>query len=101
MYNNNLSEVISNTINELIQNLFSSIDNNIYSYIDEIVFINKKTLSQNNFESLFSNSSNSILVIANALILAYLLFYCIKLFSSYYSGSQTERPYQFIFKLII
>ena len=101
MYNNNLSEVISNTINELIQNLFSSIDNNIYSYIDEIVFINKKTLSQNNFESLFSDSSNSILVIANALILAYLLFYCIKLFSSYYSGSQTERPYQFIFKLII
>lgn len=101
MNNKNLSEVISNTINELIQNLFSSIDNSIYSYIDDIVFINKKTLSQNNFESFFSNSSNSILVIANALILAYLLFYCIKLFSSYYSGAQTERPYQFIFKLII
>ena len=101
MNDKNLSEVISNTINELIQNLFSSIDNSIYSYIDDIVFINKKTLSQNNFESFFSNSSNSILVIANALILAYLLFYCIKLFSSYYSGAQTERPYQFIFKLII
>ncbi len=101
MDSSNLPQIISNTINELIQNLFASIDNNIYSYIDEIIFVNAKTLSKNNFESLFSNSSTSILVIANALILAYLLFYCIKLFSSYYAGSQTERPYQFFFKLII
>ena len=41
------------------------------------------------------------MVIANALILAYLLYYCVKLFLSYYSGTQVERPYQFIFKLIL
>ena len=98
---NNLSTTIANTINELIQNLFSSIDNNIYSYIDEIIFLTPSSISNNNFEDLFTTSSNSILVIANALILAYLLYYCVKLFLSYYSGTQVQRPYQFIFKLIL
>ena len=97
----NLSTTIANTLNELIQNLFSSIDNNIYSYIDEIIFLTPSSISNNNFEDLFTTSSNSILVIANALILAYLLYYCVKLFLSYYSGTQVERPYQFIFKLIL
>lgn len=97
----NLSITIANTINELIQNLFSSIDNNIYSYIDEIIFLTPSSISNNNFEDLFTTSSNSILVIANALILAYLLYYCVKLFLSYYSGTQVQRPYQFIFKLIL
>lgn len=98
---NNLSTTIANTINELIQNLFSSIDNNIYSHIDEIIFLTPSSISNNNFENLFTTSSNSILVIANALILAYLLYYCVKLFLSYYSGTQVQRPYQFIFKLIL
>lgn len=98
---NNLSTTIANTINELIQNLFSSTDNNIYSYIDEIIFLTPSSISNNNFEDLFTTSSKSILVIANALILAYLLYYCVKLFLSYYSGTQVERPYQFIFKLIL
>ena len=97
----NLSTTIANTINELIQNLFSSIDNNIYSYIDEIIFLTPSSISNNNFEDLFTTSSKSILVIANALILAYLLYYCVKLFLAYYSGTQVERPYQFIFKLIL
>ena len=97
----NLSTTIASTINELIQNLFSSIDNNIYSYIDEIIFLTPSSISNNNFEDLFTTSSNSILVIANALILAYLLYYCVKLFLSYYSGTQVQRPYQFIFKLIL
>lgn len=97
----NLSTTIANTINELTQNLFSSIDNNIYSYIDEIIFLTPSSISNNNFEDLFTTSSNSILVIANALILAYLLYYCVKLFLAYYSGTQVQRPYQFIFKLIL
>ena len=97
----NLTDVIIKTINSIFQTLFSSIDNNIYSYIDEIIFLTPSSISNNNFEDLFTTSSKSILVIANALILAYLLYYCVKLFLSYYSGTQVERPYQFIFKLIL
>lgn len=101
MDTNNLSTIIANAINELIQNLFASIDNNIYSYIDDIVFLTNANLGNTNLESFFKSSSTGILVVANSLILAYLLYYCVKLFLSYYSGTQVQRPYQFIFKIII
>lgn len=101
METSNLATTIANTINELLQNLFSSIDNNIYSYIDDIIFLNTDMLSNNNFEKLFNTSSSSILIIANSLILAFLLYYCVKLFLSYYSGVPIQKPYQFIFKLVL
>ena len=101
METNNLAKTIASTINELIQNLFSSIDNNIYSYIDDIIFLTPTNISTNNFEDLFTKSSSNILIVANALILAYLLYYCVKLFLAYYSSTQVQRPFQFIFKLIL
>lgn len=101
MEGENLSALIANTINELIQNLFSSIDNNIYSYIDDIIFLDPNILSRTNLENFFKSSSSGILVISNAFVIAYLLYYCIKLYLSYYSGEQVQRPYQFIFKIIL
>ena len=101
METNNLAKTIASTINELIQNLFSSIDNNIYSYIDDIIFLTPTNIATNNFEDLFTKSSSNILIVANALILAYLLYYCVKLFLAYYSSTQVQRPFQFIFKLIL
>lgn len=102
MDSSNLASIISSTINDLIQNLFSSVDNNVYSYIDDLVFVNEDILTNSKFESLFGSSSkNGILLIANSLILAFFIYYCIKLFLSYYSTKQVERPYQFIFKLLL
>lgn len=102
MDSSNLSSIISSTINDLIQNLFASVDNNVYSYIDDLVFVNEDILTNSKFESLFGSSSkNGILLIANSLIIAFFIYYCIKLFLSYYSTKQVERPYQFIFKLLL
>ena len=102
MDSSNLASIISSTINDLIQNLFSSVDNNVYSYIDDLVFVNEDILTNSKFESLFGSSSkNGILLIANSLIIAFFIYYCIKLFLSYYSTKQVERPYQFIFKLLL
>lgn len=101
MEEENLSTLIANTINELIQNLFASIDNNIYSYIDNIIFLDPNVLSNTNLENFFKSSSSGILVISNAFVIAYLIYYCIKLYLSYYSGEQIQRPYQFIFKFIL
>ena len=102
MDSSNLASIISSTINDLIQNLFASVDNNVYSYIDDLVFVNEDILTNSKFESLFGSSSkNGILLIANSLIIAFFIYYCIKLFLSYYSTKQVERPYQFIFKLLL
>lgn len=102
MNSSDLSEIITNTINSLFQNLFSSIDNNLYSILDNIVFLNEDLFKDSYFQSIFgTNSSSGILIISNSLLIGFLLYYSIKLFLSYYSQSQVERPYQFLFKIII
>lgn len=89
-------------MNTLFENLFSSIDNNIYSVLDDITFVNKDILNDNLMEKLLGiNSYSGIILIANSLIFGFAIFYTIRYLSSIYSNSQVEKPYQFIFKLII
>lgn len=98
----NISQIILNTINSLFNTLFSSIDNNIYSTLDNIVFI-KNDILEDHFLSHFfgTDSTNGILLIANAFLIAFTVYYCFKLLYSHFSSIQIERPYQFIFKLLI
>lgn len=89
-------------MNTLFENLFSSIDNNIYSVLDDIAFVNKDILNDNLMEKLLGiNSYSGIILIANSLIFGLAIFYAVRYLSSIYSNSQVEKPYQFIFKLII
>ena len=100
--NSNITEIIINTINTIFSNLFSSIDNNAYSLLDNLTFINTDILDNSFFEKLFnSNINNSIIIIANSLLVGFIIFYCFKLLFSYLFYILLERPYQFIFKLII
>ena len=95
-------ETITKTINTLFQNLFSSIDNNIYSVLDDITFINKDILYDDFTRSIVGFSPhNGILLIANSLIIGFSIYYAIRYLFSEYTNSQVERPYQFIFRLII
>lgn len=98
----NISQVIIDTINSLLNMLFSSINNSVYNVLDELSFININILNDSLFEKLFSNNSNnSLILIANSLLLAVCIYYCFKLLYSYFTGIQIERPYQFVFKLLI
>lgn len=97
-----ISQIISQTINNLFQQLFSSIDNNLYAFLDEITFIDSSLLNDSHFEKVMGTSPTSgILLIANSLIIAFLLYYSIRFFLSAYTSSALERPYQFLFKLVI
>lgn len=98
----NITEVIINAINTIFQTIFSSIDSNLYSILDDITFIDPNVLDTSYFRNIFGNSTyNGILLIANSLILGFLLYYCAKLLLSNLLITQTERPATFIFKLII
>ena len=100
--NSNITEIIINTINTIFSNLFSSIDNNAYSLLDNLTFINTDILNNSFFEKLFnSNINNSIIIIANSLLVGFIIYYCFKLLFSNLYYIELERPYQFIFKLII
>lgn len=97
-----LTNSIIQTINTIFQTLFSSIDNNIYELLDHLVFINNDILNDSIFEKIFGTStSNGLLIIANSLLIGFSIYYAIRLLYSYYMNLQIERPYQFIFKLLI
>lgn len=95
-------EVITKTINTLFQNLFSSIDNNIYSILDDITFINRDILNDDFIKKILgANSVNGIILIANSLIIGLAIFYAGRYLFSMYTSNEVERPYQFIFKLVV
>ena len=101
-YQSNITQTIIETINSIFSNLFSSVDNNLYSFLDRLLFVNEDLLKESFLEDLLGNSfSVSLLVIANSLLIAFVLYYCFKLIFSHFSYVEIERPYQFIFKLLI
>lgn len=102
MENSNLTTSIIETINSIFESLFSSIDTTIYSVLDELTFIDKNILNNSIFQKIFGSTvNNGLLVIANSLLVGFSLYYAIRLIYSYYMNLQIERPYQFIFKLLI
>ena len=101
MENTDITTNIINTINTILSNLFSSIDNSLYEILDDLVFIGRDVLKDKYFDKLFGNSAqNSILLIANSLLIGFLLYYAGKNMISNFTYTQIENPAQFIFKSI-
>lgn len=102
MENNNITKIIIDTINNIFETLFSSIDNNLYNVLDDITFISSDILNDKNFENIFGTSTtNGILLIANSLLLAFILYYSIRYLMSHFTYHQTESPISFVMKLIL
>ena len=98
----NISQVIIDTINNLLSTLFASIDNTVYDTLDNLAFIDTSIFNNSFFDRLLgNNSSKSLIIIANSLLVGVCLYYCFKLIYSHLSGTGIEKPYQFIFKLLI
>ena len=98
----NITQTIINTINSIFEMLFSSIDNNLYSVLDKITFINSDILTDKNFENIFGTStSNGILLIANSLLLGFILYYGFKYLMSHITYQRVASPFSFIIKIII
>ena len=93
---------ILSTINSLFSSLFSSIDNSIYTALDKIAFINIDILNSTYFEKLFGTSTTtSILIIANALLLGFVLYFGVKHLLSSLAIVESQNPHKFIIKIII
>ena len=101
MDSSQISSVISSTINEMFYKIFASIDNTLYSVLDDFTFIDSDILNDSYFIDIFGLSSGQgFLLIANALILGYLIYYSFKLILSHLGITQVERPGKFILKII-
>jgi len=98
----NITSTILEAINTILGNLFSSIDNNIYTILDDITFISSDILYDSYFEKLLGTSaSNGILLISNALLFGFILYYAIKYLLAHFTYKPTERPTQFLIKAVI
>ncbi len=95
---------IIETINSLFGNLFSSIDGTIYSALDSITFINTDIINSYYFEKIFgTTTSNGFLLIANALLIGFVLYYGITYLLSSLGIIQDsiQKPSQFFFKILL
>lgn len=99
---NPTSNTILSTINELFSSLFSSIDSSIYSALDEISFIDNGILNSSYLERIFGTSSSTgILLIANALLIGFVLYFAARYLLSSFAIVEAQNPHQFILKLIL
>ena len=97
-----ITSIIIETINTMLGNLFASIDNNLYTILDDIIFISSDIIHDSYFEKILGTSaSNGILLISNALLFGFLLYYAVKYLFSHLTFSQVESPIQFVFKAVI
>ena len=98
----NITQTIIYTINSIFETLFASIDNNLYSVLDQITFIDSDILNDQNFEQLFGTStSNGILLIANSLLLGFILYYGFKYLMSHITFHKVDSPFSFIIKIVL
>lgn len=95
-----IGSVIIDTINTLCQNLFSSIDNSILPLLDDLVFIKEDVTTKYLERILGTDVKTGLLVLANALLFAFILYYAVRLMTSNFSGQAVESPYQFIIRAI-
>ena len=98
----NITQIIIDTINTIFENLFSSIDNNLYSLLDELTFINSDILKDKYFQDILgATSSSGILLIANTLLFAFILYYSIKYLLSHLTYDKIDKPSSFFIKMVI
>lgn len=98
---NSTSNTIMATISEIFGQMFSSIDNSIYVALDSISFIDDTIINSQYFEKIFGTSSISgILMIANSLLIGFILYYTIRHLISNFSMSNSQNPYQFFIRII-
>lgn len=93
---------IINTINTIFDKMFSSIDEKLYEVLDDLTFISSNILEDKHFGKILGTSTtNGILLISNALLIGFLLYFAIKYLFSNFTFTRIENPTQFIFKIII
>ena len=98
----NIAAIINQTINSLLESFISSIDITIYNYLDNLIFIDNEILNTSSFDRILGySSSTGLILIANSLLIGFIIYYCIRYFYSNYTSQPIESPHHFILKLLL
>lgn len=97
-----ITQLILETANSLCTTMLESIDNNIYPLLDKVIFIDETITTDSYFEKIFGTSHMSgVLMLSNCLLFAFILYYCIRLIISHFSGTEIESPQRFFLRAIL
>lgn len=95
--------IVLEVINTIFSNLFSAIDNTIFPLLDKLIFINNDIFSTGaKFNKLLgTSSSNGVLILANCLFTAFVLYYAGRLIIANLVGTQIELPSKFFIRAFL
>jgi len=84
----------------MFSNLLSSVNENIYEWLDDLVFIDNNIIKNITY-IIGTNAFSGIKLLCNALIYGFILYYALSYLLSHITFSRIEKPFQFIFKLLL
>ncbi len=97
-----IGKEILNTINTLCNKLFQSINKNIFPQLDTLVFMDADVTKSTHMQDLLGTDFNhGLLVIAECLLIAFVIYYALRRFTMFYTGKEVESPYIFFLKAIV
>ena len=96
------TENLINSLNTVSEKLFKSIEGEVFTQIDKLVNITPKIFEEEPLKNIFfQDKINSLIIIANSLILFYVIYFIISKIISVYNGNKSDSIYVFVIKLII
>lgn len=91
-----------NSLNSLSEKLFKSIEGQVYEEIDKIVNITPNIFKDEPLKNIFfQDKVNILIVIANALILFYIIYFTFSKMISVYNGNRCQNVYIFVIRLVL
>lgn len=91
-----------NSLNTVSEKLFKSIESEVFCQIDNIVNISPKIFTEEPLKNIFfQDKINALIIIANALILFYVIHFIVSKIIAIYNGNKSDSVYVFVIKLVI
>ena len=98
----NVTDAILETINSLCDSLFSSINKSIFPELDKLIFLDSELIESTYVERIVGTNFNTgLLVLAEFFLSAFILYYAIKRFTAFYTGSEIESASKFFVRAIV
>lgn len=95
------NDIITN-LNYLLEKVFKSIEGEIFKTLDKLTIIGPEILKEEPLKNIvFENKVNGLVIIANILILFFVIYYVFKQLIGIYNGNKIESIYVFIIRIII
>ena len=97
----NVENILDN-INFISEKLFKSVEEQVYKVLDELVIIGPDILKDEPLKNIcYSDKINGVIIIANSLILFYIIYFVFDQIINLYNGKSAENMYKFIIKVVI